>query len=43
MALKYKQLHLEQSGLVAVLNTVQRRGKASVNVMDLDEEDDVDS
>ncbi|KAJ7764021.1 hypothetical protein DFH07DRAFT_770672 [Mycena maculata] len=42
-ALKYKQLHSEQGELVrmaTVLNTVQRRGKANVNVMDLEEGDD---
>ncbi|KAF7371887.1 hypothetical protein MVEN_00046000 [Mycena venus] len=45
-ALKYKELQSEQRELVrmvTVLNTVQRRGKANTNVMDLEEEDDVDS
>ncbi|KAJ7745545.1 hypothetical protein DFH07DRAFT_776655 [Mycena maculata] len=42
-ALKYKQLHFKQGELVlmaTVLNTVQRRGKVNVNVMDLEEGDD---
>lgn len=46
MALKYKKLLSEQKELVAGvtrLNTVQRRGKPNINVVDIEEEDDVDA
>ncbi|KAJ7734200.1 hypothetical protein DFH07DRAFT_754450, partial [Mycena maculata] len=46
MALKYKEFQSEQKGLVAgvtTLNTVQRCGKSNINVVDLEEENDVDS
>ncbi|KAK7008262.1 hypothetical protein R3P38DRAFT_2551949, partial [Favolaschia claudopus] len=45
MAMKYKELQMEKIGLVkavTVLNTVQRKGQANVNVVDIEEEDDVE-
>ncbi|KAJ7446900.1 hypothetical protein B0H11DRAFT_2248676 [Mycena galericulata] len=46
MALKYKKFQSEQRGLVAgvtTLNTVQRRGKSNINVVNIEEEDDVEA
>ncbi|KAJ7204642.1 hypothetical protein GGX14DRAFT_368541 [Mycena pura] len=46
MALKYRELKSEQEELikmVTALNTVQRKGQANINIMDVNEEEDVDS
>ncbi|KAJ7504877.1 hypothetical protein B0H11DRAFT_1904953 [Mycena galericulata] len=46
MALKYKTLLLEEKGLivgVTRLNTVQRRGKPNISIVDIEEEENVDT